>query len=144
MLTPVEKLRRKGLKLTPQRMLIYDILYQSTRHPTADEIYRVAKRRYPGLSLNTVYKTLESLIAVGEVVAVETPNSRAHYEITKAPHHHFLCRGCGSIEDVPDSTLGKISIPRGLSKEYDVTGFGIMLYGYCPNCRAKRQTKGGG
>ena len=57
----LERLRQKGVTLTPQRMAIAEYLSNSKNHPTADEIHRVIRKKYPTMSLATVYSTLELL-----------------------------------------------------------------------------------
>jgi Fur family peroxide stress response transcriptional regulator len=140
----IERLQQKGLKPTPQRLLIYEILAGTRSHPSAEEIYVEARKRYPALSLNTVYKTLEALAKAGEVVVVETPDAKARYEARGEPHHHFLCRGCGDIIDIPCTVAEDLVLPRKYRQALDVHGFQINFFGLCQQCKAANQKQDGG
>ena len=58
-----EKITACGLKGTHQRIAIYDALLSLENHPTAEKIYNSIKKKYPTISLGTVYKTLETFVA---------------------------------------------------------------------------------
>ncbi|MDY7029991.1 MAG: transcriptional repressor, partial [Spirochaetota bacterium] len=75
-----EKLRSKGLKLTPQRLAIYRELSSTRSHPSAEWIYKRVKKEQPTISLATVYKTLESLQKAGMVAQVCTHSNSKHYD----------------------------------------------------------------
>ncbi len=140
----VERLQQKGLKPTPQRLLICEILAATRWHPSAEEIFVEARKRYPALSLNTVYKTLETLAKAGEVVVVETPHAKARYEMRREPHHHFLCRGCGDIIDIPSSVAKDPILPKGYRSTLEVHGFQINFFGLCGRCKADSYKQNGG
>ena len=63
----VDAFRADGLKVTPQRRLLFELLHANPNHPTADELFSVASGRMPGISLRTVYQTLTDLVAMGEL-----------------------------------------------------------------------------
>ncbi|PHJ36752.1 hypothetical protein P378_20455, partial [Desulforamulus profundi] len=63
----INKLKNLGLKLTPQRLAILNLLEGNAKHPSAEEIYNQLKPQYPSLSLATVYNTLEILAKAGEL-----------------------------------------------------------------------------
>ena len=63
----VELFRRQGLKVTPQRELIFEILWRAGHHPTAESVYAEARTQMPTMSLRTVYQTLNDLAAMGEL-----------------------------------------------------------------------------
>ncbi len=74
----MQRLREHGYRLTPQRMAIVRAVVQSTSHPTADEIYHQVAADFPMLSLATVYKTMNVLSEIGEVLEMEV-DGRSHY-----------------------------------------------------------------
>jgi Fur family peroxide stress response transcriptional regulator len=131
----VQRLQQKGLKPTPQRLLIYEILAGSASHPSAEEIFAKAREQYPALSFNTVYKTLDALVRVGEVLVVETPDSKARYEVAGEAHHHFLCRRCGAIIDIHAPVIQDIVLPPEYRDGHELHGYQINFFGYCEKCK---------
>jgi len=132
----LERLRQKGVTLTPQRMAIAEYLSNSADHPTADEIHRVIQRKYPTMSLATVYSTLELLKELGEIQELSIrKRGKACFDPNPDIHHHLLCRKCGrilSIEvDYPKSCpiLGKENIEGCKIEEVQA-----YLYGICSAC----------
>jgi len=134
--TTIERWQKKGLTPTPQRVLIFEILAKSQSHPSADEIWREALKRYPALSLNTVYKTLEALAEAREVTIVETGRAKARYEVTHEPHQHFHCRRCGRIIDLHIPNLKPPTLPKKYRGELELHGYQINYFGHCEKCRA--------
>jgi Fe2+ or Zn2+ uptake regulation protein len=95
---------------TKQRRVILDTVERHGGHLTADEIYRLARRRHPHLSLGTVYRNLRVLAAQGAVRELDFGMAVTYFETTKDPHYHLICRVCGRIVDV------ELPIERGLMK----------------------------
>src|SRR5687768_4800607 len=96
----VERLRGEGHKLTPQRLAIIETLAASRIHPTAYEIYDQVRERYPMMGLATVYKTLDLLKELGEVVETGFGAGGTRYEPNLHPHVNLVCRVCGRVMDV--------------------------------------------
>ncbi len=61
------KYREQGRRLTPQRKLLFALMHGNETHPTAEGLFAVASRRLPGISLRTVYQTLDELSEMGEI-----------------------------------------------------------------------------
>lgn len=131
----IDACRKQGLNVTYQRILIFKALSESREHPTAEEIFKTVKTEYPSISLATVYKTLETLVAKNLICKVNPLHDTARYDGDNADHHHMLCRYCGKLVDVHDDHLDKLSLPE--HPEFEVTGFRIMFEGVCgdPACR---------
>ena len=87
-----------------------DWLRESDTHPTAAEIHAGLLPEMPSLSLGTVYRNLEVLVADGDLDEVQSGIGAARYDGNLEPHHHFNCEGCGRILDIDLPT------PRGLAK----------------------------
>ncbi len=133
----VKKCKELGLKITPQRLAVYEVLLKSRNHPTVDEIYEEVKKMYPYVSLATVYRTLETLERIGLVKRVCFWENSARYDANTMEHHHLICESCGKIEDI--EVGGEIQIPEEL-KGFKVFGYSINVYGLCPECRANLQS----
>ncbi len=132
----IEKCRQEGLKITPQRIAVYEILLSSKSHPTVEEIYDEVKKRYPFVSLATVYRTVETLEQVGLAKKVCYWGSSARYDANTEDHHHLICVKCGAIEDI--YLEGRLDIPSEVGG-FRVSGYSVNVYGLCPDCREEVQ-----
>ncbi len=135
----VRKLKKLGLKLTPQRLAILNLLKGNKKHPSAEEIYNQLKPHYPSLSLATVYNTLELLARAGELQEVRIKADKRHFDPNPVPHGHFLCRICESIYDLDVYTL-ETQTPFSVD-DYLVEKYTTHFYGICPECRKKGGSK---
>src|SRR5262245_33402491 len=81
-----EKLDARGASFTRQRASVFDSLSGGGHHPTADEVYLAVKRKLPKISLATVYKTLEALVACGAASKLSSGAGAARYDI-RTDHH---------------------------------------------------------
>lgn len=126
----IEKLLlSKGVKPTPQRMVIADYLLHTFSHPTADEVMEKVADKLPcALSRATVYNTLNSLVQAGVIQEVFTEPGKTRYDANISDHHHFVDVKSGRIIDVqiPDELRPKI---KGEDKKYKVHSYQITFYG---------------
>ena len=98
---PLKKiLVASGLGASYQRMRILENLMDRRDHPTVSMLYDDLAGEIPTLSRATVYNTLNALVDKGLVNALTITSEEARYDFKRHPHHHFLCRECGSILDV--------------------------------------------
>ena len=81
-----------GLKLTPQRLAILEYLEGNKNHPSAEDIYKALKPRFPSMSFATVYNTLEILVKKGVIKELNIESSRKRFDPFTHPHHHFFCK----------------------------------------------------
>jgi Fur family peroxide stress response transcriptional regulator len=130
----IGKLKEYGLQVTHQRLAIYQELFQSKNHLDAEMIYRQVKKRFPMISLGTVYKTLERFSDVGLIRKVSPVTEVARYEANTDPHHHLICVECQSIKDVNGQDLNeKIHLPDAAG--YEILHYQLLFHGYCPTCQ---------
>ncbi|MCU1500757.1 MAG: perR, partial [Ilumatobacteraceae bacterium] len=92
--------RERGLKVTPQRQLLFRLLHDNATHPTADALFANAAELMPGISLRTVYQTLNDLAAMGELQTVRVDAGSTRFDPNVAQHHHLRCDECGDLHDV--------------------------------------------
>ncbi|MHB8483823.1 MAG: Fur family transcriptional regulator [Nitrospiria bacterium] len=131
----ISRFQKKGLKLTNQRLAVYEALASTDKHPTADQIYQQVKERHPMLSLNTVYNTLEVLKEIGEISQINTEGS-ARFDANMAPHHHLVCLHCRKIDDFVDPALDQLKLTFSGNKDYfKVVGHRVEFQGYCKKCQ---------
>jgi Fe2+ or Zn2+ uptake regulation protein len=133
----INKMREKGLKLTPQRLAIIDVLIEKNLlHPSARVIYDAAKSRTKGLSLSTVYFTLNELSKHGIIKTLEFDKMENRYEGNVTDHINLVCKECHAIIDykIPVATDSK-EVTR--KTKFWVTDTRLEYYGYCQKCRKK-------
>jgi Fur family peroxide stress response transcriptional regulator len=103
-----EKLKEKGLKITPQRVAIYDAIVKLKNHPTAENIIEYIKTNHPNISVGTVYKVLDSLVENDLLKKVKTERDIMRYDAVLSNHHHLYCAETDRIEDYEDEQLNKL------------------------------------
>lgn len=118
-----------------QRTGILNFLMTRTDHPTAETVYLEMKKIIPNISLGTVYRNLNTLSDSGEILKLRFDDGLDHFDATTKPHHHFICRECGAVQDIFD-VEESIRIPEGIY-DGDVMGHFIYFYGRCPQCKLK-------
>ena len=134
------RLRGAELRLTPQRFAVLDYLLRSRSHPTAEQISADLNRRFPRASRATVYNTLNALRDAGLIHEVYLDDAVARYDVNIDPHHHFICRACGRLEDIPVEAVD--ARPRGASLSgYRVEAYEVVLRGVCAACGGRRNSK---
>ncbi len=124
-----QKLADSGLRSTPQREVVYDVLLKKRDHPTADEVFARVKSGLPTISLATVYNCLETLVQCDLVRAVNFERSPTRYCPNLRPHAHFHDEQTGKTHDIdlPPELLEKVSsvLPVG----YDAKSVEIIFRG---------------
>jgi Fur family peroxide stress response transcriptional regulator len=103
-----EKLREKGLKVTPQRVAIFEAIVKLKNHPTAENIIEYIKTNHPNISVGTVYKVLDSLVENELLSKVKTEKDIMRYDAVLSNHHHLYCAETDRIEDYEDEKLNKL------------------------------------
>ena len=94
-----ESFRDRGLRITPQRVAVFEALHDSTGHPTAESIYKKVVADQPSISLKTVYQTLNDLTEMGEIRRLDLGSSATRFDPNGDDHHHLVCDVCGVMID---------------------------------------------
>ena len=120
------------MRYSKQRELVLQKVEQLCDHPTAEEIFDLAARECPGLSLGTVYRNLSLLSDMGLITTLETLDKSIHYDGNTDSHSHFICERCSKIID--------LGVERGLPEDISELGLlvrhkKIIYYGLCPDCQ---------
>ncbi len=118
------ELLKKGLKITPQRMVILEALHTLKTHPTADEIKEYIQVNHPNVAAGTVYKILETFVEKGLIRKVKTDRDVMRYDAILENHHHLYCYESDRIEDYFDEGLNEL-IQEHFRKN-NISGFDIQ------------------
>jgi Fe2+ or Zn2+ uptake regulation protein len=135
----LSRLREKGYRLTPQRMIILQILHGPEEHLTPTKIFQQAKKLLPGITEATIYRSLNFLTEQGLVLAAHVGSGQLVYEIAEHYHNHLICRVCRNTCEIEHSLL------EDLYQEFkEKTGFFIdsthmTFFGLCPECQEKNK-----
>jgi Fur family transcriptional regulator, peroxide stress response regulator len=103
-----EKFLEKGLKITPQRIVILEAIYKLNNHPTADHIIEYIRESHPNIATGTVYKVLDTLVEKGVISKVRTDKDIMRYDAVMENHHHIYFSDSDSIVDYFDDELNEL------------------------------------
>lgn len=103
-----EKLQERGLKVTPQRVAIYEAIVKLNNHPTAENVIEYIKINHPNISVGTVYKVLDFLVENALLKKVKTEKDIMRYDAVLSNHHHLYCAETDRIEDYEDEKLNTL------------------------------------
>jgi len=134
-----EKCAENGLKVTPQRTAIYEELFRSKEHPSADLIYQKVRKKLPNISFDTVNRTLLTFSRLDVIRVVEGYGEAKRFDPDLEPHHHFRCIICNSIIDFQEQTFDEINIPKSISKQFNVLHKKVVLEGVCEPCKKVKE-----
>jgi len=139
----IDTCRAAGMRVTAQRRAIFEVLVGNGQHPTAEEVFRAARRKARGLSLATVYNTLETLHSLGELGRLRLPGggprdatkgtgtTADRFDSETRPHHHFRCERCDRVFDA----FGDLPLPQLEGLEgCQVSRVELSLAGRCSAC----------
>ena len=127
--------KEKKLKLTPQRLAVYNYLINTTAHPSADTIYTDIHVQYPTMSLATVYKALKTLVEVGLIQEINVGEGNFRYDANSFPHPHLQCLKCGKVDDFLNFTLDDLNASAQMHTDYKIVSSKVYFYGYCKDCQ---------
>ena len=131
----VAKIKEAGLKVTPQRLAIYDYLAGTDCHPSADVIYKNVEESTPGMSLATVYKTLEAFKKNNLVIELNTGDGSARYDAKTYNHSHIVCSKCGRVFDLFLPEITNIREQIANLTKFKLNDERLIFYGVCPSCQ---------
>jgi len=132
----LSRLRKQGFRATPQRLAILEILSVSEGHPNVEQIYEQVIEHFPTTSLATIYKTINVLKSLGEVLELGFADMGARYDGAKPyPHPHAICTKCGRIVDPEHIITDDLSLRISEETGYKITRHQLDFYGICPDCQ---------
>ncbi len=131
----IRELHSCNVRVTPQRLKILSYLKSTETHPTAEEIYQNVSANCYGLSLATVYNTLNLLKEHNLVVELKYGDLASRFDANLSAHYHVYCKVCGKVNDFMGSPVTEVT-----SEAEECTGFAVEavrldLIGICPDCQ---------
>ena len=130
--------KKRGMRVTPQRIVIYREVAKSCVHPDAEAVYESVKKELPNISFDTVYRTLASLEDMGMIFRVDNQLPKARFDADKTPHHHFLCVNCGEVYDIKLEDKEDLKIPAHAAEFGDIKDMNLQVRGICNKCRTNK------
>lgn len=127
----IEKMRAAGLRVTRPRQTVFNLLKELGGHRSAEELLRELKSRGSNLPRASVYNVLNDLVLHGIIMQADAGPGSALYEVGMEWHHHFVCRECGHVIDVPCAVGEKPCLEPGI-KGLAVDEAQVIFRGHCP------------
>ncbi len=130
-----EVLRRRGIRVTAQRLAVAEAVMGTHEHLTAQEIYQRVRERFPHITIGTIYNTLEVLTTTGIVQPLPFPRG-TRYDTNVEPHINLVCIRCGHIEDFEDEggDLQRLAQEASQRLGFRTISQHMDIYGFCPRC----------
>ena len=132
-----EVLKGLGIRVTPQRVAVYQVLSRLRGHLSVEQVYEVVREKVPAISLATVYAVIQAFLDKGLIKALYIDCERLFFDMRMDNHPHFLCQRCRRIVDLD------VEICPGLEGRvvdgHTITSFEGYFYGVCRDCRKREE-----
>ena len=122
------------MKYSRQREAIKDFLIHTREHPTADTVYMYVKKEFPNISLGTVYRNLNLLADMGEIIKISSADGGDRFDGDTAPHYHFFCSSCGKVIDLNIDTIDHINEIANEAFDGSIEFHQTSFHGKCSDC----------
>jgi Fe2+ or Zn2+ uptake regulation protein len=119
---------------TRQREIVLELVRSTMDHPTADWVYRQARRRLPRISLGTVYRNLKRLAEEGLIREMHAGAQGTRFDGNTGDHHHVRCVACGRVNDLPLSVDTRREQAAARALNYRILGHHVEIHALCPQC----------
>jgi Fe2+ or Zn2+ uptake regulation protein len=127
-------LRERGQRVTSQRLVMNRALRELNRHVTAEEVLESVEDRLPGVSLPTVYSTLELFEELGLVHRIGVRQGALLYDPRPEPHDHMVCDRCGKVEDLHAGIELGAALARAKRGGFRPARAEVRINGLCGDC----------
>jgi Fur family ferric uptake transcriptional regulator len=130
-----DQLRSRGLRWTPQRRSIIEVLAASRGHVTGSEVVERCRERDPETTPSTVYRTLDVLEELGYLRHSHGADGREEYHVLPASEHaHLVCGGCGGSWEVGREEAAPLVAALGAAHGFEVDLTHVTIGGRCSGC----------
>lgn len=128
-------LKAHNLKVTPQRLAIYNILLHTKEHPSAETIYNLLAPNHPNISLATVYKTLDTFKTNNLAQEINIGEGIFRYDANTYDHIHAFCDSCNRVLDIDETIAPEIADKLCNDSGFKVKSTKVYLFGTCKDCQ---------
>ncbi len=128
-----------GIKLTHQRLEIFQEIAVSVEHPDVETVFRAVKARVPTVSLDTVYRTLWLLHDLGLATTLGPQRDGVRFDANLTPHHHYVCVRCGLVRDFESAGLNALRLPESVKPFGSIVDAHVEVRGVCAKCVREKQ-----
>lgn len=128
-------LKERGLRITPQRMLILKTIASMKGHPTVDDIHL----QLPSISIATIYNNVKMFVKLNILNELPYGNGLSKYEFKLDEHYHVICHICGVIEDFKYPLLKEVEHVANQLTKFRVHSHQLEFYGICTACRKNKE-----
>ncbi|WP_026396174.1 Fur family transcriptional regulator [Acetobacterium malicum] len=137
----VDALRKRGNKVTPQRLVTIEVLMTfREQHFSVEELFQGVKQRNPDVGMSTIYRTVQILEEMGLITKRNFDDGFARYELCELDekhwHHHLICLKCGKVIEMQDDFLEALEKEIEEKKDFIIINHELKVYGYCSDCYA--------
>ncbi len=122
-------------RLTRQRKAVLEVVRKAQNHPDAAWIYQEVRKLVPQVSLGTVYRTLDALVAEGYLVPITRAGGATRYDAHLHPHLHLVCERCGEIVDLELDLPDLLGLAQRAYPHLEVHRAELVFYGLCARCK---------
>lgn len=133
----IADLRGRGLRATPQRVVLHRILRGIDGHITAEELLARATAQLPSVSLPTIYAALALLEDLGHIQRVSALGGTTIYDTRRSAHHHAICRVCGDVEDLEAPADTRAVVRAAEAGGFTSLSAQVTVQGVCARCAAR-------
>ncbi len=123
----------KKVRNTKQLEVVWNAIKDDTSHPTADQVYDKVRKHLANVSLGTIYRNLQKLVADEKLQVLMLGRSQ-HFDPLVKRHQHFICEKCGRVFDVLVETANDVTPAKLPHAGFKVTSHQIAFYGACKHC----------
>jgi Fe2+ or Zn2+ uptake regulation protein len=124
-----------SLRQSRQRDVVLAAVRSTMDHPTADWVFKEARRRLARISLATVYRNLKQLAQAGLIREIHSGGQQARFDGNTGRHYHIRCLGCGRVNDLPMSIDPRLEQEASRAMNYRILGHEVEVHGLCPACQ---------
>ena len=136
----LSKLKDHDFRLTPQRLAILKVLAVSEGHPTVERIYETVRADFPTTSIATIYKTVNLLKQLNEVLELGFPDGSNRYDGNKPyPHPHVICTKCKTIIDPNLGSLKELTNEIVKETGFQIVNHRVDFFGICRECQSREE-----
>lgn len=130
----------RNLKHSEQRKEILNIFLKSERHLTAEELYRMVKKRYPSIGYATIYRTLKLLCdcEISRELKLEDGTTRYEHLYGHEHHDHLICIKCGKFIEIISPEIERLQEVLAKAKGFILKRHRLQMYGICKRCKTEK------